>query len=58
VALIDVGSPLTVAGAAPALSRSHDRSAPASLLAPGREISEEPRRSALWAQAHHSSRQI
>src|SRR5215475_2514090 len=36
VALIDVGSPLTVAGAAPALSRSQDRSAPASLLAPGR----------------------
>jgi len=34
VALHDVGSPLTVAGAAPALSRSHDQPAPASLLAP------------------------
>src|SRR5262249_27359005 len=33
VALYDVGSPLTVAGAAPALSRSHDQPAPASLLA-------------------------
>jgi hypothetical protein len=41
VALIDVGSPLTVAGAAPALSRSHDRSAPASLLAPGRNGPED-----------------
>jgi len=37
VAQIDVGSPLTVAGAAPALSRSRDRSAPASLLAPKRK---------------------
>src|SRR5258708_39254367 len=34
VALHDVGSPLTVAGAAPAFARPHDRSAPASLLAP------------------------
>src|SRR5262245_49848053 len=34
---MDVGSPLTVGGTAPALSRSHDRSAPASLLAPKRK---------------------